>query len=326
MISKKKKYKTVVDTNSINNSGLGNKLFGSRDELEKLRDYVDLYVPEIVISEIKAHKYNHYLECKRSLLKNELIKLAGIDKESIEKVDIRITIENDIISEDYPYTIIQIDDYEGFFNKYIPLAIRRKPPFQKESDKGIQDAFVAASVEKLLNEIGDEEKILLATKDARLREYFEDNNRVRCVGSLDDIPNELDHDDGEITKDDTKVEISFSGLRDKEPRRAIIEKILTDYRNSLNFRQTHEYIAVLKRNQKFLEKEDKKDIIESSLNNRQIRWVITDADVYEFLVPIYYDCIDILDEAEKIDFETAAGIRNRDKNSNDDVGFLEIPF
>ena len=118
----------------------------------------------------------------------------------------------------------------------------------------------------------------------------------------------IEHDIGITVKTDNVTKIEFAGIREKSNLEKKIDKMLTNLRNSVNFSKTHEFISILKRNESFLTKDNKADIIRSALNNNQIRWIIEDQDIYEFLMPIYYDCSDLLTKQEQFEFETLTGI------------------
>ncbi len=161
------KTKVVVDTNAINNSGLGNKLFGNRKELEAIIEKIDLYVPETVIKEIKEHKRKEFYKKKSELIKNDLFKIAGGDIATINSLDASTIIEDDYDLEDIPYHVLRIDNIENFFDKFEKRLFRNEPPFETSGDKGIKDAFIAYSVDKLLESIDAQEKIILVTSDSR---------------------------------------------------------------------------------------------------------------------------------------------------------------
>ncbi len=92
--------------------------------------------------------------------------------------------------------------------------------------------------------------------------------------------------------------------------------MLTNLRNSVTFQKTHLFIEKLNKNKVFLTKENKADIIRSTLNNNQIKWIATDQDIYNFLLPIYYDCSDLLTEQEQFEFETLMNISHSFTFSN----------
>lgn len=64
------KIKVVVDTNSIDNPGVGNKLFGQREVLKSIINKIELYVPEIVIDEIIEHKRKCFSNKSKELVRN----------------------------------------------------------------------------------------------------------------------------------------------------------------------------------------------------------------------------------------------------------------
>ena len=302
------KIKVVVDTNAIDNPGLNNKFFGRRKELLKIINKIDLYVPEIVIKEIKEHKRKCFNTKVSELARNELFKLTNCDIDSINKLSVTEIIASDFESEDIPYTILKTGNIKDFFDKFEQKILRKEPPFGKDDDRGIKDALIAYSVDSLLETLGSEERIILVSNDSRLKEYFEKNSKVRTTNDITRVLDLIEHDTGITVKTDNVTKIEFAGIREKSNLEKKIDKMLTNLRNSVNFSKTHEFISILKRNESFLTKDNKADIIRSALNNNQIRWIIEDQDIYEFLMPIYYDCSDLLTKQEQFEFETIVGI------------------
>ena len=302
------KTKVVVDTNAINNSGLGNKFFGNRKELKAIIDKIELYVPETVIKEIKEHKRKEFYKKKSELLSNDLFKIADGSIATINSLDVSTIIEDDYGLEDIPYHILHIDSIEDFFDKFEKRLFRNEPPFGASGDKGIKDAFIAYSVDKLIDSIDTQEKIILITDDSRLKEYFEKNKQVRTTDKISGVLGLIEHDVGLPIKTGNKIDIEFAGIREKTSLEKKIEKMLTDLRNSVTFQKTHLFIDALDRNKAFLTKENKADIIRSALNNNQIKWIATDQNIYNFLLPIYYDCSDLLTKQEQFEFELLMGI------------------
>ena len=310
------KPKVIVDTNAINNSGLGNKFFGNRKELETIIERIDLYVPETVIKEIKEHKRKEFYKKKSELIKNDLFKIADGDIATINSLDASTIIEDDYNLEDIPYHVLKIDDIEDFFNKFEKRLFRNEPPFEISGDKGIKDAFIAYCVDKLLESIDTQEKIILVTSDSRLKEYYENNNQVRTTDKISGVLELIEHNVGLPRKTGNTIDVKFAGIREKTDLEKKIEKVLTDLRNSVTFQKTHLFIEKLDKNKAFLTKENKADIIRSTLNNNQIKWIATDQDIYNFLLPIYYDCSDLLTEQEQFEFETLMNISHSFTFSN----------
>lgn len=304
------KIKVVVDTNAINNSGLSNKLFGNRKELEAIIKKIDLFIPETVIKEIKERKRKEFYKKKSELIKNDLFKMVGGDITTVNSLDATTIIENDCNLEDIPYFTLKIDSVEDFFDKFERRLFRNEPPFETSSDKGIKDAFIAYSVDKLLESIDTQERIILVTSDSRLKEYYENNNRVRVADKISGVLKLIEHDTGLPVKTNNRIDIEFAGVREKTNLEKKIEKMLTDLRNSITFQKTHLFIGILDKNKALLTKENKADIIRSTLNNNQIKWIATDQDIYSFLLPIYYDCLDLLTEQEQFEFEILMGINH----------------
>jgi len=223
-------------------------------------------------------------------------------------LDASTIIENDYNLEDIPYHILRIDSIEEFFDKFEKRLFRNEPPFETSGDKGIKDAFIAYAVDKLLESIDAQETIILVTSDSRLKEYYENNCQVRTTDEISGILNLIEHDVGLPMKTGNKINIEFTGIREKTSLEKKIEKMLTDLRNSVTFQKTHLFIGILNKNKAFLTKENKADIIRSALNNNQIKWIATDQDIFNFLIPVYYDCSDLLTKQERFEFEILMGI------------------
>lgn len=304
------KPKVVVDTNAINNEGIGNGFLGRTKELKKIINKIELFIPEIVINEIREHKRKSFYKERESLLGNDLFKLVDIDRDKVNKLNVNDIIERDYKSNDIPFTILPMGDMNEFFIRFGNLLIKNKPPFATKGDKGIKDALIAYSIDKLLERIEENEKLILVSSDGRLKEYYEDNNRVRATDDIVGIVKLIEHDDGLLIKTNTKTKIEFAGIREKTSQEKKIEKMLTNFRNSINFKKTHEFINLLKKNERFLTLENKADIIRSALNNNQIRWIVNDYDVSNYLVPLYYECSNLLTIQEQFEFEMLVGINH----------------
>ena len=297
------KKKVVLDSNIINNTGIGNKLFGNRVELEKILNEVQLFVPQIVIDEIVEHKRRTFFNERNMLQRSALFKAVHNNTDDLSAIDGNHFIENDIKSETIDYTVIDIDDCENFIEKFKILAIKNKAPFEEKSDKGFKDALVASSVEKLLKATRVDEKVILATKDQKLVEYFNDNPKVVTTGSLLEI---LD-----IATDSSRprrILVKDASSKEENRKEKIITELLLELKLSPTFQKTHEVIGSLQQYKNLLSEDNCMDIVISTLYNNQISWIAGDPDINDFLKYVYPQCKNKLDVNQRKEFEAIIDI------------------
>lgn len=285
--------KIVVDTNILAGRNTFGKLFGNRRELENILAIgdIELLIPSIVIDELIHQKRSSFQAAKGRLLDNSIYKLLDNGLREQGKA-IALDIDDLILDVSIPYTLIDITNEKSALSKIRKLAINYEAPFQvysnekDNSDKGFKDAYLAMTVDDYLDSHDNNEKILLLTNDSRLAEYFENNDRVVWVKNY----NEITH---QVSSIETRS-ISITGnamitkrVTSASKHRKEIQTLLTEFRNSASFTNTHELITNLESVREKLNEDDCVDILVSATQNSQISWILADPDVNSFIMPLF---------------------------------------
>jgi len=194
------KYKVFLDSNAIRDkewvkTDLFERLNGWRGE--KLAT-VDFYLPEIIKEEWLHHyrtlagKHQSDIErYVRQLNSMGLMKESGkhLDEEAFNAAAIEQLRLNRIYIVDTPYEEM---NWPTLLNR----AVRHKPPFEVDSDKGIKDALFAHTVLSYFNSHSKQRntRIVVITNDSRLQEYLGellDPNKVLLHSTLEDFGSNL---------------------------------------------------------------------------------------------------------------------------------------
>ncbi|MBN2869136.1 MAG: DUF4935 domain-containing protein [Flavobacteriaceae bacterium] len=313
--------KVIFDTNIIRNAEATNFL-GGRNELERFADVADIVIPDIVIQEIKRQKRKNLQSNKQKFLVNPFHNLLEIDKTSTNAFDIDNYIEKLVKDEDFKYEVIDIKD-----NNVLPLikelAVNKKPPFEgnDNTDKGFKDALIYFSVLEYLQEIPNK-NVFVCVKDGRLKEALDAHHNITVVESYNEFQRKsvsqffddyfiqkandflgftitkeniirfwININDNQvvlINKDDDiyTVEVDSSeimGTALLEEFSPIIDKLVT----SPNFGITHDCIAYLSDFIPYFENDQVNRILNAAYENDQIRWIITDDDIKQFIGQLY---------------------------------------
>lgn len=287
--------KVVADTNALVGKNTFDTLFGNRSELGKILSIpgIELVIPSIVIDELLHQKLAAFKTSKSRLTESSYYKkrVSSEIKAKIESDEIDLDILR--LDKSIPFTEIDLSDEANALSKIRKLATSYQAPFQvysseskENSDKGFKDAYIALTIDEYLANIGDDENIFLLTKDARLAEYFQGNTRVVRVQNYVEINSQIEPAEPESTSLDKPPAGSVKPL---SRERVATQELLTDFRNSGSFAETHALVAkiekVVKANQ--LTESDFLDILESTAQNNQISWLLGDVDVQELVLPIF---------------------------------------
>ena len=315
------KEKVIFDTNIIRNAEASNFL-GGRNELQSFASVADIVIPDIVIQEIIRQKRKKLESNKQKFLVNPFHNLLAIDETNTNAFDIDDYIEKLVKDEDFKFEVIDIKD-----NNVLPLikelAINKKPPFEASdnTDKGFKDALLYFSVLEYLQEIPNK-NVFVCVKDGRLKEALDAHQNIIVVESYkefklksvsrfyDDyflqkaneflgftITNEniirfwinindnqvvvINHDeDTYLVELDSDEIINSAILSEFSPK---IDKLVV----STNFAITHDHIAYLNDFIPFMENDQIIRILNAAYQNEQIRWIIGDEDVKQFIGQLY---------------------------------------
>lgn len=293
--------KIIVDTNVLLNKRSPDQLLGNRKDLQKIIDTLgaELVIPAIVIDEIIFQKASILRLAKQSLVDNAYYKRLS--------KDIRLAAEANDLDEaklrsdqSIPFTEINITNRADAFTKIRKLAINHEAPFAKynpgdktNTDKGFKDACIAITIDEYLTSITDD-RVIFVSSDGRLSEYFADNDRVLCINNVDNAISQIEPAATEAISEDNQPAATIKPLTQE---RLAIQALLTDFRNTGSFTETHSLIpkleGVAKSNK--LTDDDYMDILASTVQNNQIAWLLGDEDVRGFILPIFTKYGDRLD-------------------------------
>jgi len=292
--------RVIVDTNCLLSDKSFEVLLGNRQVLTDIAEFATILLPEIVVDELIKHKQISFEKAKGTLLCNALLKYLSFDTNQIMELSFDRFEACLRADQSIPYRTISISNESAAFEKALNLAIGHSAPFEKESDKGFKDTCIAISIEEYLSTISPEERVFLCSNDTRLREYFESSEMIITITSLADLKNKLSikgQEEEELTAKNIKdaSESDSIGIKEPTPGEKAKSALLTEFRNSGSFMQTHLLVEKLAYNEEAFNEKDYCDILRSACNNSQIYWILDDTDIAEFLVPIfekYGKCLD----------------------------------
>lgn len=257
--------------------------------------------------------------------------LPSILQNDIEVVDIDRRIQELKDSEDIEYEIISLTDF-SVLPLMKDLAIKKLPPFESAdgTDKGFKDAYIYFTILEYISNIPDK-YVFVCVKDKRLKEAFEQHTNIIVVENYDEFKKRSVSrykDDYFIEKINEKLELTITKediidtwtnidgntnmLVNSDDDQYVVEidagEIINyDMRheysdfvdsliNSTGFNTTHSSIDELDACMNLLTNYEILRILEASVDNEQIRWIINDDDVREFIGTLYKAKGDLLDE------------------------------
>lgn len=167
------------DTNRIRNTGTQS-FFGHANEIRRIASAAQVYMPSIVMDEIKQQKIRK-LEGNLAQFKSNYftsfleIETTNLGQHIIAKLDDLYTGA----SAEFDYIEYALKDDPKHLDTLKTLALKKHPPFSKDdgNDKGFKDSIIYLMIQQYLE---DNEKIsvFLFTQDGRLKDAFEKNDRV----------------------------------------------------------------------------------------------------------------------------------------------------
>lgn len=320
--------KVIFDTNSIRNEGSSEYFLGGREQLDRFRAVAEIYIPEIVIDEIKAQKKKHLSSKKESFLGNIFHKLLGVSEDKTSDFNIDGFIQSLENNESIPYAVIKLTNFSVLLHMK-NMAVRNKPPFDSNSDKGFKDAYIFFTVLEFLKSTPDEQ-VFFITEDERLKDAFSKIGRIRVVEGFEDfqryrteyfreeyfVQKLLDEIDKNIEAryvqdawlninsnwvvlvdmglDEYRIEVDFATKEiiswiDRSPTSAI-----KSFEQSDNFSATHSCIDDLEPFVQYLSNEEVIKIITAAAMNGQIFSIAKDEDVKAFINTLWNGKANIL--------------------------------
>lgn len=293
-----------LDTNSINNPSLVT-FFGKTNELKKNASRVDFVLPRIVYNELIEHKRREFekslLQLQRSPLLPRIVE-PTINFEGISFEQIISELEAECPVD---FSIASLSNKEAIFDNICSLAIRNEAPFEKGTDKGFKDACIAYTILEYADSHPEADSIFLISHDSRLKDFFDRGTRVKTLSTLDELH-------GYISEQDKELRIQANNpIRSASPK---ISKKLDDLVkglcNSSSFNATHSCISAIKDSGGKITSEQGMALLKAAANNQQINWILIDEDVKGFILPIFNQYQELLDEHDYRAIVDAAGLPN----------------
>lgn len=174
-----------LDTNCIRNTGV-NSFFGKVDSYQNIASLADVYVPHIVMEEIKVQKLRKLTDQLNNYKNNYFAKLTGFN---IDELNEHVSTK---INELYAQAKDEIEHTEIYLNKSLEhmdllkgLALQNKAPFEVKDDKGFKDAYIYLTILQFLEENSGTD-VFLITNDGRLKEAFSEHEHVTVISEPKD--------------------------------------------------------------------------------------------------------------------------------------------
>ena len=316
------KEKIIFDTNIIHNTE-ANSFLGGRNELERFLQDADIVIPEIVIQEIKRQKKQKLASNKDKFLSNPLHKILAVSEDTTKDFSAEDYVQKLAEEETIPFEIIDLKNND-VLPQIKDLALNKKPPFEAKdnTDKGFKDALIYFSVLEYLDEIPNK-KVFVCVKDGRLKEAFNKHINIIVVENYEEFKQKIiaqffdDYFIEKVNAELVEVEIAKEHIIEYwqningnqnvlikvEDEEYIIEvdsgEIVGSSKSELykpnikylifssNFETTHNKIEELTPFINYFSDEDILKILNASFSNEQIKWIIEDEDVKEFIGTLY---------------------------------------
>lgn len=317
-------YHVIFDTNCINSDSLES-FFGGRMEFDSFvsNPKVKVLLPQMLIEELKTKKRKQFAtrisQLNDKFIKNNLLTQDALEKITTFRIEEHLEKMLDFLKPD-KIEIIDIEDSNEAFKTIKDFAIRNEPPFNEGSDKVFKDACIYCTVNDYVKK-NAREKIFVVTKDQRLKDALGRLNNINVVTDYSDFSTYLvDQYQEEYflnTLKETFTESSNIILRDllfniddldlliidcdgKEYRVLLDKRVIIRYEesskyqekldqllNSGSFAATHSNLADFLEYTDFISAQEISYIISKVEENSQIRAIVSDEDVKEFILMLY---------------------------------------
>ena len=210
-----------VDTNVVDNRGSAQYFLGGRSDLEKISKRADIGLARVVYDELRRHICQYLTNQKDSFRKNPHRYLLNIEDDAIDNIDPKQLVDDIAKDEPIRYEVIDLIDKNKAYKEIYEHSIEGTPPFEKNGDKGFKDTIIAKTIDQyILANSG--RKIFLMTRDDRLKEYFEENDRVLIIDNYDGFDKKYSDDklleEGAVERMwDYLAEAGFTTLINRQP-------------------------------------------------------------------------------------------------------------
>jgi len=157
--------------------------FGRKDQYERIDELVQICIPEVVIDEIKRHKFRYLGDELKKYRDNFFVKRIGFELDDSLDLEVEEIVEDLYANSnaEFSYNEITLEQYEVLptIKNY---AIENQAPFEEKSDKGFKDAYIHFTILEYL--ASNQDKVYLITNDGRLKLSFDNNKRVTVLKDL----------------------------------------------------------------------------------------------------------------------------------------------
>ena len=316
------KEKVIFDTNAVNNDDC-NYFFGNRRELKLFSQSAEIVIPKIVIEELRRKKTKRLINKRRSFIDNPFHKLKGLEKEETKKYNIDEFIQSLLDNEEFIFTTIELKD-NSVFDEIKELALKKLPPFEKsdDTDKGFKDALIYFAIKEYLDEIPDK-YVFVCVNDGRFKEALNQHSNIIIVKNYEEFKQKsisqffddyfLEKVNVELVEVEIKKEHIIEYWHNIDDNQNVLIKVEDEeyivevdsgeivssskpelFKSNIeqlvlsgNFETTHNTIEQLLPFVNYFSDEDILKIFNASFSNEQIKWIIDDEDVKEFIGLLY---------------------------------------
>lgn len=333
-----RREKVFLDTSIVSGEENHGSFFGGRSELEQFASVADIFIPEMVIDEIREQKHRSLVKKQSSFLSNTFHKLLGVDETQTKNFNIREHIANLEEDETVEYELVRLSDY-SVLPKMKAMVLAGQAPFTMNSDKGFKDTYIYFTVLEYVKTLEGDEIVFLVTGDNQLKEAFSNHPRVRVVADFAEfskyriasfaedyfvkklqaevgseiLPESivrvwLNVNENWVLQVETdwanyRIEVDFSsreivGFCDKD----IPERVNIFKTETGSFAGTHSAVSILSPYTSYLSDEEISAILREALSNRQIYLIASDEDVKAFLQSLFEARKNRLSDEEQADF------------------------
>ncbi|MDC9727469.1 MAG: PIN domain-containing protein [Candidatus Thioglobus sp.] len=312
------KEKVIFDTNFLYNKK-ATSFFGNKDELIQFEEVADIVIPEIVIEELKSKYARSFKQEKEKFFKTLLPNLI---EHNTNDVIVDSKIKEIIDKETISYKVIRLENFD-VLPEMKRLALEKLPPFEPSdgTDKGFKDTYIYFTILEYLQNITDK-YVFVCVKDKRFKKAFDNHDNIYAIESYQEfLDNRIAQFQGSYFLEKLEENLGFKveasqvknfwhNIDDNknvfikvEDEEYIVEEdsgeIVSSskpelYKSNIeqlvlsgNFETTHSTIEQLLPFVNYFSDEDILKIFNASFSNEQIKWIIEDEDVKEFIGTLY---------------------------------------
>ena len=177
-----------LDTNAIRNTDT-NSFFGNIQKYKRISELAQVYIPSIVIEEIKNQKRRTLKKALSAFCGNYFTRYLGCDTKNLDRhVDDKIEELYNGASEEIDHIELPLTQDQSHMDLLMPFAVCNQAPFDLNSDKGFKDAYIYLTILQYVQN-NPKDDVFLITNDGRLREAFEESDNVEVIYEPDDYFN-----------------------------------------------------------------------------------------------------------------------------------------